>query len=156
MPYVIAEPCIGVKDTVCADVCPVDVIHPRRDEADFLCQPLNSTSTRTTASTAAFVCQPALCPQYSSARTFQKNGVTRLTDMIEPSSSWIRSLRPGYPICLFPKGHAAVPESTPDRRMRRRRNFENGRLQLEPETCGCTRIDADERKWVSCSRSTRA
>jgi NAD-dependent dihydropyrimidine dehydrogenase PreA subunit len=110
MPYVIAEPCIGVKDTVCADVCPVDVIHPRRDEADFLCQPLNSTSTRTTASTAAFVCQPALCPQYSSARTFQKNGVTRLTDMIEPSSSWIRSLRPGYPICLFPKGHAAVPE----------------------------------------------
>jgi len=35
MPYVIAEPCIGVKDTACVDACPVDVIHPRSDEADF-------------------------------------------------------------------------------------------------------------------------
>jgi NAD-dependent dihydropyrimidine dehydrogenase PreA subunit len=29
MPYVIAEPCIGVKDAACVDACPVDVIHPR-------------------------------------------------------------------------------------------------------------------------------
>jgi ferredoxin len=35
MPYVIAEPCIGVKDTACVDACPVDVIHPRKDENDF-------------------------------------------------------------------------------------------------------------------------
>lgn len=35
MPYVIAEPCIGVKDTACVDACPVDCIHPRKDEADF-------------------------------------------------------------------------------------------------------------------------
>ena len=35
MPYVIAEPCIGVKDTACVDVCPVDAIHPRKDENDF-------------------------------------------------------------------------------------------------------------------------
>lgn len=35
MPYVIAEPCIGVKDTACVDACPVDVIHPRQDEAGF-------------------------------------------------------------------------------------------------------------------------
>jgi len=33
--YVIAEPCIGVKDTACVDACPVDCIHPRKDEADF-------------------------------------------------------------------------------------------------------------------------
>ena len=33
MPYVIAEPCLGVKDTACVDACPVDFIHPRRDEA---------------------------------------------------------------------------------------------------------------------------
>jgi ferredoxin len=32
---VIAEPCIGVKDTACVDVCPVDCIHPRKDEAGF-------------------------------------------------------------------------------------------------------------------------
>lgn len=35
MAYVIAEPCIGVKDSACVDACPVDCIHPRRDEADF-------------------------------------------------------------------------------------------------------------------------
>jgi len=35
MAFVIAEPCIGVKDTACVSACPVDCIHPRRDEADF-------------------------------------------------------------------------------------------------------------------------
>ena len=32
MAYVITEPCIGTKDTACVDVCPVDCIHPRKDE----------------------------------------------------------------------------------------------------------------------------
>lgn len=27
MPYVIAEPCIGVKDASCVDVCPVNCIY---------------------------------------------------------------------------------------------------------------------------------
>lgn len=35
MPYVIAEPCIGVKDGACINICPVDVIHPRPDEPGF-------------------------------------------------------------------------------------------------------------------------
>jgi NAD-dependent dihydropyrimidine dehydrogenase PreA subunit len=35
MAFIIAEPCIGVKDTACVSACPVDWIHPRRDEADF-------------------------------------------------------------------------------------------------------------------------
>ena len=35
MAYVITEPCIGTKDASCVDVCPVDCIHPRKDEADF-------------------------------------------------------------------------------------------------------------------------
>ena len=35
MAYVIAEPCIGTKDTTCVDVCPVDCIHPRKDEPKF-------------------------------------------------------------------------------------------------------------------------
>jgi ferredoxin len=29
MAYVIAEPCINVKDRGCVEVCPVDCIHPR-------------------------------------------------------------------------------------------------------------------------------
>ena len=35
MAYVITEPCIGIKDSACVDVCPVDCIHPRKDEATF-------------------------------------------------------------------------------------------------------------------------
>ena len=35
MAYVITETCIGTKDSACVDVCPVDCIHPRKDEPDF-------------------------------------------------------------------------------------------------------------------------
>lgn len=35
MPHIIAEPCIGTKDTSCVDVCPVDCIHPAKDEGEF-------------------------------------------------------------------------------------------------------------------------
>lgn len=36
MTFVIAEPCIGTKDTACVDACPVDCIHPRADEVEFI------------------------------------------------------------------------------------------------------------------------
>ena len=35
MAFIIAEPCIGTKDTACVDVCPVDCIHPTKDEAEY-------------------------------------------------------------------------------------------------------------------------
>jgi NAD-dependent dihydropyrimidine dehydrogenase PreA subunit len=35
MAYVIAEPCIAVKDTACVDACPVDCIHPKKDDPVF-------------------------------------------------------------------------------------------------------------------------
>ncbi|RKU25358.1 ferredoxin [Candidatus Poribacteria bacterium] len=35
MTYVICEPCIDVKDHACAEVCPVECIHPMRDEEAF-------------------------------------------------------------------------------------------------------------------------
>ena len=31
MAYVIAQPCIGVKDTACVTVCPADCIHPTKE-----------------------------------------------------------------------------------------------------------------------------
>ena len=34
MTYVIAEPCIGTKDTACVEVCPVDCIHPKKDSPE--------------------------------------------------------------------------------------------------------------------------
>ena len=33
MAYVITDNCI--KDALCVDACPVDCIHPRKDEGDF-------------------------------------------------------------------------------------------------------------------------
>ena len=33
--FVIAQPCIGTKDTACVAVCPVDCIHPTKQDADF-------------------------------------------------------------------------------------------------------------------------
>ena len=35
MTFVITEPCIGTKDHACVDVCPVDCIHPTKDEPTF-------------------------------------------------------------------------------------------------------------------------
>ncbi len=35
MTYVITQPCIGVKDASCVDVCPVDCIHPTSGEPEF-------------------------------------------------------------------------------------------------------------------------
>jgi ferredoxin len=35
MGYVIAEPCVGTKDTACVDACPVDCIHPGQSEVEF-------------------------------------------------------------------------------------------------------------------------
>jgi NAD-dependent dihydropyrimidine dehydrogenase PreA subunit len=35
MTFIITDPCIDTKDTACVDVCPVDCIHPRKDEPEF-------------------------------------------------------------------------------------------------------------------------
>ena len=35
MAYVITKPCIGVKDAACVTVCPMDCIHPTKDEPGF-------------------------------------------------------------------------------------------------------------------------
>lgn len=35
MAMVICEPCIGVKDLACSEVCPVECIHPTKDEDGF-------------------------------------------------------------------------------------------------------------------------
>ena len=39
MAFVIAEPCIGTKDTACVDACPVDCIHPAKNEPAFGTEP---------------------------------------------------------------------------------------------------------------------
>ena len=39
MAYIIAEPCIGVKDKACVDVCPVDCIHGEDDSPQMYINP---------------------------------------------------------------------------------------------------------------------
>jgi len=39
MTYVIVEPCIGVKDASCVDVCPVDCIHATDEDPMFYIDP---------------------------------------------------------------------------------------------------------------------
>ena len=39
MAYIIAEPCIGVKDKSCVDVCPMDCIHGAEADAMFYIDP---------------------------------------------------------------------------------------------------------------------
>ena len=33
MPYVIAQPCVDVKDKACVDECPVDCIYERKNRS---------------------------------------------------------------------------------------------------------------------------
>ena len=58
MAYVIAEPCIGTKDTACVDVCPVDCIHPRKDEPTYEAR-RSFISIRWSALTVARACRSA-------------------------------------------------------------------------------------------------
>ena len=39
MTHVIAEPCIGVKDTACVEVCPVDCIHGNEESSQYYINP---------------------------------------------------------------------------------------------------------------------
>jgi ferredoxin len=39
VPYVISQPCIGVKDASCVDVCPVDCIHSTDDSEQYFINP---------------------------------------------------------------------------------------------------------------------
>ena len=39
MAYVIAEPCIGVKDKACVDVCPMDCIHGDESSSQMYINP---------------------------------------------------------------------------------------------------------------------
>ena len=36
MTHIIAEPCVGVKDTACVDVCPVDCIYGKDEDWEML------------------------------------------------------------------------------------------------------------------------
>jgi NAD-dependent dihydropyrimidine dehydrogenase PreA subunit len=39
MTYIITEPCVGVKDSACVDVCPVDCIHTKEEDDMYFIDP---------------------------------------------------------------------------------------------------------------------
>ena len=39
MTYIITEPCVGLKDAACVDVCPVDCIYTREQDDMFYINP---------------------------------------------------------------------------------------------------------------------
>lgn len=57
--YVVAEPCIGTKSRDCFEVCPVDAIHPRPDEAGF--DSVNQVFIDPSACIDCAACEP-VCP----------------------------------------------------------------------------------------------
>jgi NAD-dependent dihydropyrimidine dehydrogenase PreA subunit len=73
MAYVIAEPCIGTKDTACVDACPVDCIHPRKTKT-ISPRKLNCTLTRSSVSIVGLVCRSALFPRSSPSMICRRNG----------------------------------------------------------------------------------
>ncbi len=50
MPYVIAQPCIGVKDKACVEVCPMDCIHGNPDSPQLYINPEECTECAACAS----------------------------------------------------------------------------------------------------------
>ncbi|MBP7147767.1 MAG: 4Fe-4S binding protein [Acidobacteria bacterium] len=59
MTYVICEPCIKVKDTACVAVCPVECIHPTKDEPEFETEDMLFIDPETCIDCGA--CEP-VCP----------------------------------------------------------------------------------------------
>ena len=77
MACVIAEPCIGTKDTACVDACPVDCIHPKKNKSFEDERPSLDEVTQLTpwnALTAAPVCRSALFRRFLRWVTFRRSG----------------------------------------------------------------------------------
>ena len=90
MAYVIAEPCIDTKDTACVEVCPVDCIHPKKDEPDSG-RRRSSTSTPRPASTAARACRCVRSRRSSRRRSCRRSG--RSSPRSTPTGTRTRSSR---------------------------------------------------------------
>lgn len=68
MPFVVTQPCIGVKDGACIDVCPVDCIH--HDGGDDLMVYINLAEC-----IACGACDP-VCPVDAIAQDFDLKGTS--------------------------------------------------------------------------------
>ena len=69
MTYVIAEPCLGVKDAACTDVCPVDCIYTSDQDPMFFIQPdecIDCAACEPVCPVTAIFAEDAVPPQWTS------------------------------------------------------------------------------------------
>jgi ferredoxin len=67
MPYVIAEPCIGVKDASCVDVCPVNCIYEADDQ--YVINPdecIDCAACEVACPVSAIAHEESLAPEWAS------------------------------------------------------------------------------------------
>ena len=139
MTYVIAEPCIGTKDTACVDACPVDCIHPKKDEREVRARKRCYTSIRWSASTAVPACRFARFRPFLRWMICRKSGrpLRRGTRSISGGSRQLSASRiemagldlVRFQRCMSEIGHAP---------------FLFGGLRLRPECFGAAASDLRE------------
>ena len=78
MTYVIAEPCIDVKDTTCVDVCPVDCIHPTKNNPEVFEKEKMLYIDPRSASTVARVSRSVPSRPFSRRRRSRTSGKSTL------------------------------------------------------------------------------
>ena len=68
MTYIITEPCVGVKDAACVDVCPVDCIYTRDEDDMFYINPdecIDCAACEPVCPVTAIFAEDAVPPMYS-------------------------------------------------------------------------------------------
>jgi len=89
MTYVITRPCIGVKDTSCVSVCPVECIHPTKDEPEYETEEMLYIDPETCIDCGA--CEPE-CPVQA---IFEEEYVPPdMTEYTEINAAWYKKRKP--------------------------------------------------------------
>ena len=68
MTYIITEPCVGVKDSACVDVCPVDCIYTRDEDDMFYISPdecIDCAACEPVCPVTAIFAEDATPPQFA-------------------------------------------------------------------------------------------
>ena len=68
MTYIITEPCVGVKDSSCVDVCPVDCIYTKDEDDMFYISPdecIDCAACEPVCPVTAIFAEDATPPQFA-------------------------------------------------------------------------------------------
>ena len=80
MTYIIVEPCVGLKDSACVDVCPVDCIYTRDQDDMYYISPdecIDCAACEPVCPVTAIFAEDAVPDQWSKYLRFQRPTLTR-------------------------------------------------------------------------------